>query len=270
MGAKKEVEKKCYDSTKEYVNKYISRKQREYFLSLFPINSLVAVPNERPDFIADSKECSYLIEHFMIDFCYDGPKNNQSQSKRAGRGFHDIFEKYHDPSVGTIKDENLKNATDEIEKAVNSLSNISNQFDYDKFIRRLNEVFKAHRDNIGEYINNNEVNSSNYKVIFLIEFHCETCLLRAHYKGVEVSFAGAKRAFPITRDFIKLFENSKEIDYIILSQFDEGIPTEARDVKIFDTKNIEESICRQKITVYDKVSYLNITRKTVIKLEDNK
>ena len=122
MNDKKLAESNCYEQTKLFIGSRVSAKVRKYINSVFPINNagLLLVPSERPDFVANYEDRSYILEHFMIDYCYDGPSNNQSQSHLENRKMADIYKKYHDSEIGTIKDSDMDAAIIDIEKEVNS------------------------------------------------------------------------------------------------------------------------------------------------------
>lgn len=88
--------------------------------------------NKRPDFVGVLGDCYYAVEHFMIDSFNDGINNNHSESRRANNDVMDIYNKYHDPYVGTIQDTDINDATQDIENEINKISNIALTFDYDR------------------------------------------------------------------------------------------------------------------------------------------
>jgi len=259
MSNKKQLEMKCFNATQDFINGKLGLKSRKYLRLLLP-NEVQVVQSERPDFIlADEKE-TYLLEHFMVDFCYDGQKNNQSESRRAGREINDIFTKFHDPTIGTIKDSDIDEAVSVIESEVNKITNITQKFDYEKYVQAFRRVFFEHYKRVSEYRKNPEVKDENIKVGFLIEFHCDTSLLNAIYNGSIVYLKGARKPFPMTADILNMFKDARDLDFIIISQFDEGVATEARYVTAFEPRNIKRSLELQRISVYDSVYYLDVTK----------
>jgi hypothetical protein len=266
---KKQNECNCLEMTKQYVEKYMNNKSCRYFKSLFPLNYPV-IQSERPDFIVNTETSSYAVEHFLIDFCYDGPQNNQSQSRRAQRSIQDIYTKYHDPSIGTIKDCDIEEALHDIENEVNKIVNLSQSFNYEKFIDRFNKVFQDHYKRLPNYRANSEIMQENVNTGFLIDFHRDTLSINALLNGVVVSFMGGTKEFPITHDILHIFEDAKELDFIILSQFNEGAATEASSVSIFEPNNMKKSIEIQNIKVYDKVFFTKLKKELKLNIEDGK
>ena len=252
MADKKSKEVHCYDTAKEFVEKKLSVKTRSYLKSLFPIDS-VPILSERPDFIINHNELTYGIEHFMVDFCYDGPKSNQSCSRIANKEIGDIFSKYHDPEIGTVRDDDMEDAVKKIEKEANKIANIREQFNYDRFIDGLTRTFQDHYGKVPIYKNNGHMSNSKVKIGFLIEFHCATTLMAAIYNGS--IFKSKKRIFPVTYDMLALFENAVDLDFIVLAQYEEGVASDAKNVYIFEPCNIKKSIEIQHIRVCDRVIY---------------
>ncbi len=270
---KKYAELSCLKLTKEYIELRTSLTVRKYIHSLCPIvdEKLSVLQSERPDFIIndDSNSCSYAIEHFLIDFCYDGPNNNQSKSKRASREVSDIYHRYHDPLIGTINDKDIDSATADIEAEINSIANIASSFDYDKYIDGFKRVFGQHYGNLETYKKNKHINGSKIKTGFIIELHCDTTLMHAGWNGSVVSFKGKHRPFPITKDMISIIQSAAELDFVILSQFNEGVFTEASDVRILEPRNIGYSIDKQHIHIYDKIYYPKINKHIKLNIEKN-
>ncbi len=263
---KKQRELNCLEMVRKYVDTRMNDKTRRYFKSLFPIGK-EASSSERPDFIVNDEECSYAIEHFMIDFCYDGPKNNQSQSRISQNNILGIYSKYHDSEVGTIKDCDIDNAARDIENEINRLTNISLSFDYNKFIKGLATVFDKHYNNIAIYRSNPLLTQEKIKTGFLIEFHRDTTLMKAEENGSIVQFKCGTKNFPITHDMLNIFKKAKELDFIILAQFNEGTATEAVGVSIFEPNNLKRSLEVQLIKAYDKVLYEKIPKEIKLNVE---
>lgn len=270
---KKYSELNCLKLTKEYIEFRTNLTVRKYIHSLCPIvdERLSVLQSERPDFIIndDSNSCSYVIEHFLIDFCYDGPNNNQSKSKRASREVSDIYHRYHDPLIGTINDKNIVSATADIEAEINSIANIASSFDYNKYIDGFKRVFGQHYGNLETYKKNKHINCSRIKTGFIIELHCDTTLMHAGWNGSVVSFKGKHRAFPITKDMISIIQSATELDFVILSQFNVGVFTEASDVRILEPRNLGYSIDKQHIRIYDKIYYPKINKHIKLNIEKN-
>lgn len=266
MNNKKLLEKRCFDLTREYVSTRTNLKVRKYISSLIPIcnENLMLYSSERPDFVGALGDNYYAVEHFMIDFCNDGINNNQSESRRANNDVMDIYNKYHDPYLGTIKDTDINDATQDIENEINKISNIALAFDYDKYIEAFRRSFEKHYSRVDDYLSNEIIKGNCIKIGFLIEFHCDTTLMHAIYNNSTVSFQGQHRPFPMTREIIDLFDNARKLDFIIVSQFNEGVSVEAQDVRIYEPSNLEDSLMKQRITVYDKVCYSKIKRNVTL------
>ncbi len=261
--SKKETEKKCFDTTRKYIQQHATNKERKYFYSVVPIEQIVK-QRERPDFVIDTAECSYLIEHFMVDFCYDGPRNNQSQSKRASRGLQEIYEKYHDDQEG-IKDSEMDDAVVDIENAINDLTNLTQSFVYEDFVKAFKRTFDEHYDRVSDYKRECDAKSQNMKIGFLIELHYIPALMHATYNG-SIFFSNKKnREFPLTQDIVEIIKAAKDLDFVIISQYDEGVPLDSKDVKIYEPKNLAHSLKVQGVKVFDGIIYLN--RKSNIKIE---
>ncbi|MCQ2529079.1 MAG: hypothetical protein MJ108_08215 [Saccharofermentans sp.] len=267
---KKQTEQKCYDLTKTYVINKLNRKTRKYINDVYPIlRDNLVIPSERPDFIVNSDSVSYAIEHFMVDFCNDGVNNNQSESMLASKEVSGIFNKYHDPDIGTIKDADMEDAVIDIESEVNKIKNIASKFDYDKYVEAFTRTFQRHYKNISEYKKNDCLNNENIKMGFLIEFHCDTDLMQSVWNGSIVSFPSSCKSFPLTEAIKKLIEESTELDFVIISQFSEGVFIEASDVKIYEPNNMAQSIEKQRVRVYDRVIYPDIKKHITLNLEKN-
>ena len=270
---KKNAELSCLTLTKEYIKVRTNLTVRKYIHSLCPIidERMNIIQSERPDFIIndDTNSCSYAIEHFLIDFCYDGPNNNQSKSKRASKEVTDIYHRYHDPSMGTINDKDIGSAAADIETEINSITNIASSFDYDKYIDGFKRSFGKHYGNLETYKTNKLINSSIIKTGFIIELHCDTTLMHASWNGSVVSFKGNHRAFPITKDMISIIQSATELDFVILSQFNVGVFTEASDVRILEPRNLDYSIDKQHIRIYDKINYPRINKHIKLNIEKN-
>ena len=269
MTDKKNKELESYILTREFVNSHINVKTRKYFNSLIPISDpdFAVIQSERPDFVANLNGCSYAVEHFMVDICNDGPKNNQSQSKLANCEVANIYKRYHNPEIGTIEDRNICDAVREIEGVANRISNIPVSFCYEKYVASFKRSFEEHYSKIESYTNNKEICNSNIKVGFLIEFHCDTLLLYAMLGKSIVSFKGKRRAFPLTQEIAHIFGSASKLDFIIVSQFNEGVHVKAEDVRIYEPRNLKLSLDKQRITVYDKAFYLPIQKRINLNLE---
>lgn len=265
MTDKKAQEQHCLDTTKDYVSNRLSKKVRSYFYSLCPIN-LNCIQNERPDFVINHKDCSYAIEHFLVDFCFDGPNNNQSNSKRATKDLNAIYNKYHDPENGTIKDEDVEAARSELQKLVNTTTNLTQKYDYNNFLDAFIRVFNAHHDRVAAYRNNSAILGREVKVGFLIELHFVSALLCAKLNGSNVYFSNREKFFPMTKEILALLTSATDLDFVIISQYHEGVPLDAKDVKIYEPQNISKSLDIQRIKVFDEVSYLDIERNIVLKV----
>ncbi len=264
---KKQLEKQCFDLTVQFIENNVSIKSKKYIKSICPVSSQY-IQDETPDFVINSATCSYLIEHFMIDYCNDGINNNQSQSRRAERDIHDIYLHYHDDEIGTVRDENISNALSDLEKEMNKIVNFSSDFDYLKYVDACKRTFYKHYNNISEYKHNLNAINGNLKMGFLIEFHNDTTLIEGMYNGSIVQFSGKQKMFPMTSDIVNLFSQANDLDFIIVSQFNMGVLTEARDVRIYEPKNMEKSIKTQRIRVYDSVFFPKIEKNIRFKLEE--
>ena len=266
MSNKKQFEQRCLYLTREYISSNANLKVRKYFNSLVPIcnENLKISQSERPDFIGILGDYSYGIEHFLVDFCNDGTNNNQSESMRANRDVMDTYKKYHDPEVGTIKDTNIVSATQDIEDELNKIINISLSFDYGKYVEAFRRVFKHHYSRVNDYLSNKLIKGNITKIGFLIELHCDTTLMHAVYNNATVTFKGTHKAFPLTKEIVDLISTATELDFVIVSQFNEGVSVEAQDVRIYEPKDMDKSIREQRITVYDKVYYERIKKNLTI------
>lgn len=263
MDSKKQIELRCLDLTREYVISRPNNRTRKYINSLIPIcdEHFVVDSSERPDFVAHFKDSSYLIEHFMIDICYDGPQNNQSQSRLFSHEVSGIFKRYHDPEIGTIRDESIGEATKEIEETANRILNIPLSFDYEKYVESFRRVFNHHYEQIDSYLLNKCIKNSDIKVGFMIELHCDTILMNATKNNSNVYFRGKKKEFPLTKEIVDMFESANKLDFIILSQFNEGVSIESSGVHVYEPRNMKKSLEVQGITVFDKVFYTKIRKK---------
>ena len=266
MSDKKQCELRCFETTMEYVRHHLNSRERAYFESLFP-SCFQPQQSERPDFIINSQDVTYLIEHFLIDFCYDGPKNNQSRSKRENRVVKGIYDLYHDPEIGGIKDDDKEAALSDIETEINRIVNISNEFDYDKYMDAFIRVYVEHYNRIESYKKNALIKNTTIKMGFLIEFHCDTFRISAMYNGGEVRFHNPQPAFPMTNDIISFFSRSEGLDFVILSQYMEGLPTEAKYVRVFEPSNNKRSIDVQRLKIYEKVFYHPLNKELSLVLE---
>ncbi len=252
---KKQLELRCLETTKDYVKRHVNSREKKYFNSIVPINYGEVMPAERPDFIIKADDFTYLIEHFMVDFCYDGRAHNQSQSKLANSEIMGIYNEYHDPTIGTIKDERMEEATEKIEHSLNRVMDLPNRFNYFEYVEGFRTIFSKHYERIEEYKKKAE---GKIKIGFLIEFHREAHILVAERNGLKEIFKGQRKEFPLTKEIYEIVANAKELDFVIISQYDEGVPIEAKDVKIYEPRNIAESLQKQKIVVYDRVYYESI------------
>lgn len=268
MVDKKDAELKCYQYTKDFISTKVNIKIRKYINSIFPItDDYMLLTSERPDFVVNRDSISYAIEHFMVDFCNDGIDNNQSKSKLANREVGGIFKKYHDASIGTIKDSDMEAAIADIESQVNRISNIALSFDYKKYVEAFTRIFNHHYKNIITYKSNPELSNKNARVGFLIELHCDTNLVHALLNGSVVSFDTARKSFPLTKEIATLLQNATELDFVIVSQFNEGVYIEASDAKIYVPNDMETSLKKQRVTVYDEIIYPDIRRNVTLNLK---
>ena len=119
------------------------------------------------------------------------------------------------------------------------------------------------------YKTNILISGSIIKTGFIIELHCDTTLMHASWNGSVVSFEGKHRAFPLTKDIISIIQTAPELDFVILSQFNEGVYTEACDVRLFEPRNIGHSIDIQRIRIYDKIYYPKINKHIKLNIEKN-
>lgn len=268
---KKQLEQRCIELTRDYIESRVNEKTRKYINSLVPIcdKSFIPITSERPDFVVNYGEYSYVIEHFLVDFCNDGVNNNQSESRRANRDVISIYKKYHDPDIGTIKDTDIVCATQDIEDEMNKIINISLSFDYGKYVEAYRRVFEHHYSRVDDYLSNKLIKGNITKIGFLIELHCDTTLMHAVYNNANVSFKGTHKAFPLTKDIVDLICAATKLDFVMVSQFNEGVSVEAQDVRIYEPKDMDKSIQEQRITVYDKVYYEGIKKNITIDYKRN-
>ncbi len=252
---KKQLELRCLDTTKDYVKRHVNSREKKYFNSIVPINYGEVMQAERPDYIIKTGDCTYLIEHFMVDFCYDGRAHNQSQSKLANSEIMGIYNDYHDPVIGTIRDEMMEEATKKIEHSLNRVKDLQNKYKYSDFVNGFRTIFDKHYGKIKEYMKASEGKT---KIGFLIEFHREAHWLIAERNGIQERFNGQHKIFPLTKEIYDIITNAKMLDFVIISQYDEGLPGEAKDVKIYEPRNMSEALRQQKVVVYDKVGYEGI------------
>ena len=269
MNDKKQKEQRCLDLTRDYIAAHVNDKNRKYINSLLPISKedFILVQNERPDFVANYGDCSYAIEHFLIDFCNDGVNNNQSESRRANRDIMGIYNKYHDNNIGTIKDSDIPNAAQDIEDEINKISNIAFSFDYGKYVDAFNRIFSHHYSRVNDYLTNKALTNSHIKVGFLIEFHCDTSLMYAMKHNASYYFQGTHRPFPLTKDIADIITAANNLDFVIISQFNEGVAGDSQDVRIYEPNYMNRSLNKQHITMYDKVCYTKVRKNISLKLE---
>lgn len=270
MDNKKQSELRCYEMTQAYVETCVSKKVRKYINSVFPIcnHENTIINEERPDFVIQGDNAIYAVEHFMVDFCFDGPRNNQSQSKRANHDIFNIYKNYHDDNIGTIQDSDIVKATADIEEEINKIMNISCSFDYEQFVESFRRIFKQHYLRVEDYRMNKSCTNTP-KVGFMIELHCDTHFMYAIWNGSIVSFKGRHRSFPLTKEIVDLFRSATNLDFVIVTQFEEGIPNEAKDVRLYEPRNMDRSISEQDITIYDKICYPDIKKKAKLEVEED-
>ena len=254
---KYQTEQRCFELTRDYVANRANEKTRKYINSLMPLcdKNFIPIKSERPDFVVNYGEYSYAIEHFLVDFCNDGINNNQSESRRANQDVMSIYKKYHDPDIGTIKDTDIVCATQDIEEELNKILNISLSFDYEKYVEAFRRVFEQHYSRVNDYLSNKFINGNIMKIGFLIEFHCDTTLMHAVYNNARVAFNGVHKPFPLTKDIVDIISAATKLDFVMVSQFNEGVSIEAQDVRIYEPKDMDKSIREQRIKIYDKVFY---------------
>ena len=269
MNNKKKIEQRCLDLTRDFVSTRVNLKTRKYINTLVPIcnEELKLIQSERPDFVGLFGDCSYAVEHFLIDFCNDGVNNNQSESRRANRDVMDIYQKYHDPNEGTIKDNDIDDAKQDIEKEITKISNISLSFDYKKFVEAFCRIFEQHYSRVDEYLSNEKIKGKHIKIGYLIEFHCDTTLMHAIYNNSAVFFQGNHKPFPLTKEIAELIGNATKLDFVIISQFNEGVCVSAEDVRIYEPKNMRRSLETQRITVFDKVYYSKVRKSISLEIK---
>ena len=269
MNNKKQLEQRCLDLTREYISTHVNLKVRNYINSIVPIcnEKLELIPSERPDFVGVFDDCYYVVEHFLIDFCNDGINNNQSKSRRANRDVMGIYKKYHDPVVGTIKDTDIDAATQDIKNEINKISNISLSFDYEKYVEAFRRVFDQHYFRLDDYLSNEIIKSKCIKTGFLIEFHCDTTLMHAMLNNSVVTFQGKHKPFPLTKEIVEIIRGASKLDFIIISQFNEGVCVSAEDVRIYEPGNMSRSLETQRVTIFDKVFYTKIQKNITIEIK---
>ncbi len=256
MDSKQEKELKCWNQATADLMK-LNRRTRKFANSIIPINAQV-IQSDRPDFVINDGGTSYVIDHFLVDFCYDGPQNNQSQSSLTTRSIHNMYTKYHDDEIGTIKDCDMESAYEDINDETRRIIQISNSFEYGKFFEAFERIFVGHAGKIDGYKKNSFVKNSNIRSGFLIEFHCSTFNMCALLNNQVTEFKAKKSVFPITKDIISLFQSNPNLDFIILAQYDEGFMTDVKNVFIFDLHDLHKSLEVQNIKVYDSVFYKKI------------
>ena len=259
---KKQIEQRCFDLTRDYVTNRLNEKKRKYINSLVPIcnKDFFPITSERPDFVSNCEECSYTIEHFLVDYCNDGINNNQSESRRANRDVMNIYRKYHDQVIGTIKESDIDAASQEIEEELNRIVNISLAFDYGKYVDAFRRIFEQHYSRVDEYLSNILIKRNSTRIGFLIEFRCDTTFMHAIYNNADVSFKGKHKPFPLTKDIVDLLRTAKKLDFVMISQFNEGVAIESQDVRIYEPNDMDKSIREQHIKVYDKVYYEKVKK----------
>lgn len=110
------------------------------------------------------------------------------------------------------------------------------------------------------------------KIGFLIEFHRSTLFMNAKYNGTTVRLGNDKKQFPMTTEILNIIKGAVDLDFVIIAQYDEGTATEVRDVKIYEPRNIKESIEKQRIKVFDSVTYEknNAEVKLLVKKDDSR
>ncbi len=75
------------------------------------------------------------------------------------------------------------------------------------------------------------------------------------------------KAFPLTKEIVDLISTATKLDFVVISQFDEGVSVEARDVRIYEPKDMDKSIREQRIKIYDKIYYEKTKKNITINLE---
>lgn len=191
----------------------------------------------------------------MVDYFYDGISKNQSKSKLEVKELRKIYNNYHDDENG-IDDSNIPHAVSDIQEYMNRIANYHKYFDYKSYIDGFINSYQKHYIRIPEYRKNKLLDNHKPKMGFLIEFHCDTLGVMAEYNGSKVLFNTLGDCqFPMTKDVIYIIEESKELDFVIISQFKEGIDYKPESVLIFEPRNMKESIEKQKIKVYDSVTF---------------
>lgn len=267
MDKKKQAELNCYNTMLSYVQHRFNKQEREYFSAIMPLEANPQ-QSEKPDFIINTDVKTYLIEHFLIDFCYDGPKKNQSKSKLEKRNIEKIFNTYHDPTLGTIADEDKDEALSDIEAEINSITNISNTFIYKEYCDAFNNTFSDHYRKIESYKNNSLIENDQIKIGFLIEFHCNTFRIGAKRNGSSFYFHTIQPAFPMTKDIIDIIVQAHDLDFVIISQYSEGVPMDAKSVRIIEPNNSQKSLNVQRIKVYDEVFYPELNMRIELNREE--
>ena len=254
---KHEREKRCFEKTWNYINSKCSIKIQKYIKSVMSIDNYDnIIMSDSPDLIIINEENCIGLEHFMTDYCNDGPSNNQSKSRLAENELKSIYNEYHDDEKG-IDDSNIQEAADRIQNYMNSVAAIHETFDYKKYCEAFERGFRKHYKSLSEYKKNKFLIDRSYKLGFLIEFHCDTLAMRAKYKGSDVSFGTmGSTQFPLTGDIVDIIKQGKDLDFVIVSQYEEGIDYIPKSVWIFEPNRMKESIDIQRIKVYDSVYYL--------------
>ena len=86
--------------------------------SIIPIDNFNDIKlSDRPDLTITNNEYCIGLEHFMTDYCFDGPSNNQSKSRIEERKLRDIYNDYHDDEKD-IDDTNIPEAIDRLEESM--------------------------------------------------------------------------------------------------------------------------------------------------------
>ena len=92
--------------------------------------------------------------------------------------------------------------------------------------------------------------------------------MHAIYNNSVVSFKGKHKPFPLTKEIAEIISSATKLDFVIISQFNEGVFVRAEDVHIYEPRNMERSLETQRVTVFDKVFYTKVRKN--ISLEINK
>lgn len=254
---KKSAELSCLKKTIEYIQTKSNQRVAKYINSVIPVGEIMdnVMLDEVPDFIVNTSKGIYAIEHFKTDFCNNGDKNNQSISQLSQKEMWDIYYKYHDEEEA-IKDSDIEPATEDVKNFINKLNTTANAFEYKRFVEGFKKPYAKHYAKVDAYRENKHLQGKDVKFGFLIEFQCQTLGIRAKKHNMIKFFRHSGNIqFPLTKPIVDAFAAANALDFIILAQYEEGFMTESKSVLLFEPANIEESIRKQHLKVYDSVYF---------------